>query len=355
MIQTNQAAMQLEDFGWSAHFRRAEGDFDVGEALRVRVMAVHRDAFEVAGPDFSGRIASCGGQDGEGQPTVGDWLAIDPATHRIVALYPRFSLFRRRSAGNRADVQLIGTNVDTVLIVTSANQDFNVARIERYLTIALEAGVTPVIVITKADLAEDAECYVKAAQAVRRGVFVEALDSRSPDVARLLSLWLARGQTVALLGMSGVGKSTIINTLMGREIQDTSGIRDGDARGRHTTTGRSLHRTPGGAWLMDTPGMRELQIVEAGGGIEQVFDDVAELARRCRFSDCSHGGEPGCAVRTAIDAGEIEGERLTRFQKLQREDRRNSEQVHEAHARDKRFGRMTREAMKHKQWRNMQQ
>jgi ribosome biogenesis GTPase / thiamine phosphate phosphatase len=350
MNTTSPAALQLEDYGWSTHFRRADAELNLHNPLRVRVTAVHRDAFDVAGPEFAGRIPPRFDE----PVTTGDWLAIERETLRIRTIYPRFSLFKRRSAGHNATVQLIAANVNTVLIVTSANVDFNVARLERYLAIALEAEVTPVIIITKADLADDASDYVHRAQAIRAGVLVEALDARSSVTVNRLSPWLARGQTVALLGMSGVGKSTLVNTLMGGAVQDTSAIREDDARGRHTTTGRSLHRAPSGVWLMDTPGMRELQIVDASDGIDSVFDDVAALMRACRFSDCTHGNEPGCAVREAVEAGTLDADRLRRYEKLLREERRNSEQIHEAHARNRKFGLMGRNAMKHKQWRNEQ-
>jgi ribosome biogenesis GTPase / thiamine phosphate phosphatase len=351
MNSNTEAALQLEDYGWSAHFRRAETELNQTGTIPLRVMAVHRDALDVAGPAYMGRILPLVATDEEGRATTGDWLAVEPQSQRIKAIYPRTSLFKRRRAGTTARTQLIAANVDTVLIVTSANQDFNVARVERYLAIALEAGVTPVIVITKADLADDVADYVQRAEHVRHGIFVEAVDARSPEVTRKLSPWLGRGQTIALLGSSGVGKSTIVNSLLGQPVQDTSGIREDDAHGRHTTTGRSLHRMLTGAWLMDTPGMRELQIIDAGEGIAQVFDDVAAFALACRFSDCTHQSEPGCAIRAALESGALDADRLRRYQKLLREERYNSEQIHEAHVRNKKFGVMARNAMKNKQWR----
>ena len=341
--------LDLSAYGWSAHFQQAADALNLDNTIPVRVAAVHRDALDVAGPEFSGRIQLAylkpGGED---NPTVGDWIALDRTTMRLAALYPRTSLFKRRNAGNTSRSQSILANVDTVLIVTSANLDFNVARLERYLALAYEAGVTPVIVITKADLAEDADSFAETARAMRPDLAALTLNARSANVAEQLAPWLVKGQTIALMGSSGVGKSTLVNALMGELVQDTGGIREDDSKGRHTTSGRSLHLLPSGAWLIDTPGMRELQVVDVADGIDAVFDDITALIAQCRFSDCAHVKEPGCAVRAAIECGELDPARLERFHKLQREERHNSEAAHQAHARDKAFGRMTRKIGDHK-------
>jgi ribosome biogenesis GTPase / thiamine phosphate phosphatase len=341
--------LTLAAYGWSAHFQQAADALNLENTIPVRVASVHRDALDVAGPEFSGRIQLAyvkpGGDD---NPTVGDWIALDRSTLRLAALYPRTSLFKRRNAGNTSRSQSILANVDTVLIVTSANLDFNVARLERYLALAFEAGVTPVIVITKADLAEDADTYAESARAISPDLAALTLNARSADVAAQLAPWLVKGQTIALMGSSGVGKSTLVNALMGESVQDTGGIREDDAKGRHTTSGRSLHLLPSGAWLIDTPGMRELQVVDVADGIDTVFDDITALTAQCRFSDCKHGSEPGCAVRNAIESGDLDPERLERFGKLQREERHNSEAAHQAHARNKAFGKMTRKIGEHK-------
>ncbi len=341
--------MTLADFGWSQVYKIAETDPAFDGTIPVRVMAVHRDALDVAGPEFAGRIGqSLQQSDEEARPTIGDWIAVNPQTKRIAALYPRKSLFKRRNAGKTNRLQLIAANVDTVFIVTSANMDFNIARLERYLALAHEAGVLPVLIITKADLIDDLGPYLDEARTIRHDLLIEAIDSRKPEDMVRLEPWLAKGQTVALMGSSGVGKSTIINSLLESQTQETQGIREGDARGRHTTSGRSLHRMQTGGWLIDTPGMREIQVVDAAGGIETVFDDITALAAGCRFTNCQHTSEPGCAVQAAITSGVLEPERLERFQKLQREERHNTEMLYEAHARSREFGKMSKRAQAEK-------
>ena len=349
MTQDNNGTLTLSALGWTHRLNSIRLEEQLQDAATVRVMAVHRDALDVAGPDYSGRIRPPGADwTGLERPTIGDWLALEQPSLKVRFVYPRTSLFKRRAAGTGAETQAIAANVNTLLIVTSANHDFNAARLERYLALAFEAETDPVIIITKADLTDDVAPYLEKARGLHRHVLVEAMDARGTEVEKRLAPWLAAGQTLALMGSSGVGKSTLVNTLSGKAIQDTQGIRDDDAKGRHTTTGRSMHLLRSGAWLMDTPGMRELQIVDAEAGVSAVFDDIAALIEACRFSDCGHKEEPGCAVRGAIEAGALDPARWKRFQKLQREERRNTETVHEAHARVRAFGKMARSAFAHK-------
>lgn len=334
----------LQALGWRPGF---QAQLDPASGLRpARVMAVQRGRVEIAHEngmasiDLSGKAAALG-------ITVGDWVLLDETAGTIRERLERFALFQRRAAGTGAERQLIAANVDTLFIVTSANRDFNEARLERYLAIAQDAGAFPVIVITKADMVDSTAALVAAAGRLAPGVLVEALDARDPEAVDVLRPWCETGQTVALLGSSGVGKSTLVNTLTGAH-QDTFAVREEDQRGRHTTTSRSMHRLPQGGWLIDTPGMRELQLVDVADALDDVFADVAEVAAQCRFSDCAHESEPGCAVQAAIAEGTLDADRLRRYRKLLSEDRRNSETLAERRSRDKQFGKLVKSVLNDK-------
>ena len=276
--------------------------------------------------------------------TVGDWLLLDADGHYLRCL-ERSSLFSRKAAGTKVNTQLIAANVDTVFIVCSLNQDFNLNRIERYLALAHEADVTPVIVLSKVDCCDAPEGFIQQVQALDPLLMVIAVNSLDEESVRQLEPWCQVGNTITLLGSSGVGKSTLINTLLGRHAQKTHSIRVDDDKGRHTTTGRSLHILPSGGLLLDTPGMRELQLADCEHGIEDTFAEISQLAARCRFSDCRHESEPGCAVHAAIEAGELDKRRLENYRKLMREQAMNSATLAEKRARDRDLGRYYRSVL----------
>ena len=243
-------------------------------------------------------------------------------------------------------MQRIAANIDTAFIVSSCNQNFNIARLERYIALAFEADITPVIVLTKADLAPIAQRYAEEAQAISELVSIVTLDARGDEPKTKLSEWCKPGKTVAFLGSSGVGKSTLTNALAGTQSIETRAIREDDAKGRHTTTRRQLHAVPGGCVVLDTPGMRELQLTDALSGIGDVFSDIQALSGQCRFSDCQHLTEPGCAVLSAIETGEVDAARLGRWQKLMAEEAFNSASLAERRSKDKKFGKTIRQIKK---------
>lgn len=333
----------LADLGWSANYLQ-QLDIDELAATPARVSGVHRERITALTIDGAIDLTLDPGIS-TGTIAVGDWIICDPAAARMIRRLDRLTTLQRGSDYNTGERQLIAANVDTLFITTSCNADFNVARLERYLALAHDAETTPVILITKADESDDPDSYRDQAAALGRDLMVVTIDAKHGDVATALAPWCGKGQTVALAGSSGVGKTTIANALTGGTAA-TQGIREDDARGRHTTTGRSLHRLPTGGWLIDTPGMRGLGVTDVSAGIDATFAEITELADQCKFRDCIHESEPGCAVQAAIASGDIDPGRLQRWRKLRREDQFNSETLAQSHARHRKFGKMVKTAVK---------
>jgi ribosome biogenesis GTPase len=311
--------LNLQDLGWDDGFAAAFEPHD--NCIPARVSAQHRGGYDVLTERGELRVRLAGRLRHEAAsaadlPAVGDWVALREET--VHAVLPRRSAFTRKAAWSPTEAQVLAANLDTVFVVSGLDGDFNLRRLERYLTLAWESGATPALVLTKADLCEDVGGSLLEAEQVAFGVPAHVVSNVTGEGLDELSPYLAPAKTVALLGSSGVGKSTLANRLLGAELQATKEIAE-DGRGRHTTTSRQLLRLPGGALLVDTPGLREIQLWDADEGIEEAFADVDELAAGCRFNDCAHRREPGCAVQAAIDEGRLPRERLQSYRALQRE------------------------------------
>lgn len=328
--------------GWQQFFLQQIDAGDLADTPPARVTEVHRNGLQVLGDGIDKRVPPVA------DATVGDWLLLDPDSPADSRILARKSLFKRRAAGTGRQVQLIAANIDTAFVVTSCNDDFNVARLERYVALAFEAGVAAVIVLTKPDLCTDPSRYLADAAAISDRVPAVLVNALDEDVAARFADWCSPGQTLAFLGSSGVGKSTLTNALCSDARAAVAGVRADDSKGRHTTTRRQLHFAAAGFAVLDTPGMRELQLTETGGGISEVFPEIAELVGQCRFNDCRHESEPGCAVRDGLETGKIDAARLTRWRKLDAEERHNNATLAERRASDKAFGKKVRAIMKQK-------
>ncbi|HEY3522320.1 MAG TPA: ribosome small subunit-dependent GTPase A [Candidatus Limnocylindrales bacterium] len=327
----------LGPWGWNGrvaatYLDAAEGS--EGVRLPGRVIAVERDSSTLRLPEGerTGRLAGRFRDSTTVRadlPATGDWVLVDPPDHdgpvRIVGRLPRASAFSRSSRdGGRggptaADEQVIAANVDVVLLVSGLDGDLNLRRLERYVALAWSSGASPVVVLNKSDLAADPDAAIPAVEGVARGVPVVTVSALTHRGLESLDAWLTPAATVALLGSSGVGKSSLANALLGEERQATGAVRADDSKGRHTTTRRELLPLANGALLLDTPGMRALELWDDGSGLDGAFDDIAALASACRFGDCRHENEPGCAVRAAVAAGRLARERLESHHKLERE------------------------------------
>lgn len=321
-------ARHLAALGWSEFFEDSFRPYAMSGYGAARVALEYKHLYGVY-TEWGELLAETTGKlrheatSREALPAVGDWVVIRPrrggGRATIHAVLPRRSKFTRKVAGLRTEEQIVGTNIDTVFLVTSLNQDFSLRRIERYLIVAWDSGANPVIVLSKSDLCDEVENRLAEIQKVAKGVPVHAVSVVNEEGLDELTEYIGVGQTVALLGSSGVGKSTLINRLAGRDLQRVQEVREHDDRGRHTTTHRELIHLPQGGLVLDTPGMRELQLWDGEGGLRLAFNDIEALARDCYFSDCRHQDEPGCAIREALKKGGIDAARYQSYEKLQKE------------------------------------
>jgi ribosome biogenesis GTPase len=319
---------RLARLGWDAGWQAELKALDDPQLRPARVSAEHRGAyvlFTEEGEQWAtptGRLRLAAKEEGADMPAVGDWVGykLPEGTGRAVvqAVLPRRTKFSRKAAMDETREQVMGANIDVAFLTTALPDDLNLRRLERYLATAWDSGAQPVIVLTKADLSEDVDAAVAEVEKIAFGVPVHAVSVPTGRGIEELRAQLEPNRTAVLLGSSGVGKSTIVNALLGDERVETQEIRD-DGRGRHTTTHRELHLLPGHGILLDTPGIRELQLWGVDEGLDEAFEDIDELAGECKFADCSHEHEPGCAVCAAVEAGTLPAERLESYRKLQRE------------------------------------
>jgi len=318
----------LESLGWSEFFESAFQPYRERGHFAGRVVLEERGAYRLytEQAEVSARVRGKLRYDSESAadfPAVGDWVAISrrerDGLNQIQAVLPRRSKFSRKTAGANSEEQVVAANVDIVFLVQGLDHDFNLRRLERYLVAAFESNAAPVVILNKADLCEDVEKKTSEAESVAPGTPVHAISAVSGDGLDALDQYVLPGVTVAFLGSSGAGKSTLINRIVGEEIQKTAEVREHDSRGRHTTTRRELIVLKTGGLLIDTPGMRELQMWDASGSLDLAFSDVQSIAAACYFSDCSHQNEPGCAVREALEDGSLDRGRYESYTKMEKE------------------------------------
>lgn len=340
----------LESLGFSGYFRAAFDTLECPGLIPGRVVEAHAEHYGIGADRAFYRAEVTGAlrhtlNERADFPTVGDWVTVAPLEAEHAAIHhvlPRKTELARRAVSGRSERQVIGANIDVALIVQSADRDFNPNRLERYLAVAYGAGIEPILVLSKTDLASSAMQGELLATVQRRHPSLEILDVNcvTPDGLERLAARIEPAQTYCLLGSSGTGKSTLINALLGEERLETQAISDWNQRGRHTTTSRTLLVLPGGGIVIDTPGMRELGGADGGQGLEKTFEDIHALMQGCRFSDCRHEGEPGCAVQAAITAGTLDPAKFDNFQRMEREMAHFEASASERRKKDRNQGRM---------------
>lgn len=323
---------KLYEYGWNTfhetNWKEMNNNLKINKCVPGRVVLEHKRMYRVVTTEGEW-LAVCSGSmqhDAEQRrdfPAVGDWVAIEkmPGEERgiIHAILPRTSLFSRKMAGGTIAEQIIAVNVDIVFLVMSMNQDFNARRLERYLVASYDSGATPIVVLTKKDLCDDPSYYIKGAQDIALGADVFAVNNVTGEGVEVLTSLLKDGKTAALLGSSGVGKSSLTNAICGGDTMAIQDIREDDAKGRHTTTHRELVKMPTGGILIDTPGMREFQLWDHSESLDSSFKDIEALANACKFNDCQHNNEPECAVQEALATGALPEDRYASYLKLQKE------------------------------------
>jgi ribosome biogenesis GTPase len=348
--------MKLSDHGWNEHWQNLFAPYAAEGMVAARVTAEHKSSYRVSTGDVelqgevSGRLRHHAIRRSD-SPAVGDFVALrrseTDSLAIIDAVLPRRTVFIRKAAGKGLEDQVVAANIDAVFIMTALDQDFNLRRLERYVTLVWEGGAQPIILLNKADVCDDRAPFLDDVNEIKFGVPVHVLSALTSEGLEALNQYLRPGFTVGFVGSSGVGKSTLLNTLLGREAQTTREVREDDHRGRHTTTHRQLFVRAEGGIIIDTPGMRELQLGNVHEGVQKTFSDIERLAMECRFSDCQHKNEPGCAVRAAVDRGELSAERLFSYDKLLKEMRHANLQFDEDAAREKkRQDKVANKAMK---------
>ncbi|MFI5253366.1 MAG: ribosome small subunit-dependent GTPase A [Bacteroidota bacterium] len=349
--------MEITDLGFDPWFQKKREELPQSDWSVARITAVDRNRYLVRNEESEVQAEPTGKllfftDSGQDLPCVGDWVAVQYYNDGTLAIIhdvlPRKTFLRRKSAGKKIDYQMIAANIDYACIIQSCDSNFNLRRMERYLVMANDGHIEPIILLSKSDLisAEDLEKRISEIRQARIGARVITFSNKTAIGLETVRQAFEKGNTYCLLGSSGVGKTTLLNQLLGREVFETNPVREKDGRGRHTTVRRQLTILDNGALLIDTPGMREVGMIAVGGSIDDSFSDIHELSRDCRFNDCTHTIEDGCAILTAVQSGNLSEERYQSYMKLRKESEFNQMSYVERRQKDKQFGKMINTAMK---------